>query len=358
MQHNHADIGSAGRNEGGGRSVLVRSRLTGAVLIACACVVFLGSFAWGRYGISLEQVVQIVIGKMLGQAPVWPEKVEMVLFKVRIPRIFSAMLIGAALAAAGAAYQGLFRNPMVSSDILGASTGAGFGAALGILLSMGMLGVQASAFVFGLGAVLLTYTIGSSMGRKGGTILALLLTGMVVSALFGSFTSLIKYVADPYSKLPAITFWMMGGLSAVTGRDLLVMLAPFLLGSIPLLLVRWRMNVLSFGEEEAEALGVDVRRLRVLVILCSTLLTASAVSIGGMIGWVGLVVPHMTRLLVGPDYKVLLPVSMLLGGTFLLGVDDLARSAFPQEIPLGILTAVIGAPCFLYLLLKGRREWL
>ncbi|WP_218918427.1 FecCD family ABC transporter permease [Paenibacillus durus] len=358
MQHNHLDMGSAGTQGGTGRPIIVRSKLTWAVLIACACAVFLGSFVWGRYGISLDQIMEIVIGKMLGQTAVWPEKVEMVLFKVRIPRIFSAMLIGSALAAAGAAYQGLFRNPMVSSDILGASTGAGFGAALGILLSMGMLGVQASAFVFGLGAVLLTYRIGASMSRKGGTILALLLTGMVVSALFGSFTSLIKYVADPYSKLPAITFWMMGGLSAVTGRDLLVMLVPFLLGSIPLLLVRWQMNVLSFGEEEAEALGVDVRKLRMLVILCSTLLTASAVSIGGMIGWVGLVVPHMTRLLVGPDYKVLLPVSMLLGGTFLLGVDDLARSAFPQEIPLGILTAVVGAPCFLYLLLKGRREWL
>ncbi|MNI66787.1 putative ABC transporter permease protein [compost metagenome] len=186
------------------------------------------------------------------------------------------------------------------------------------------------------------------------TVLGLLLTGMVVSALFGSLTSLIKYAADPYSKLPAITFWMMGGLSAVTGRDLLILLIPGLLGSVPLLCIRWQMNVMCFGEEEAEALGVNVRRIRMVVILCSTLLTASAVAVGGMIGWVGLVVPHMARLLVGPDHKTLLPVSMGLGAVYLLAVDDLARSMFAQEIPLGILTAVIGAPFFLYLLVKGR----
>ncbi|MBY9077338.1 iron ABC transporter permease [Paenibacillus sp. HN-1] len=355
MQHHSIGHGSAEGGGIGGKTV-IRGRTVAVVLILCACVVFLGSFTWGRYGISLEQMAEILAGRLRGQAADWSNPVETVLLKVRVPRIFAAMLIGSALAVSGVAYQGLFRNPMVSSDILGASAGSGFGAAVGILMSAGTFGVQALAFVFGLAAVLITYVIGASIGRRGGmvTVLGLLLTGMVVSALFGSLTSLIKYAADPYSKLPAITFWMMGGLSAVTGRDLLILLIPGLLGSVPLLCIRWQMNVMCFGEEEAEALGVNVRRIRMVVILCSTLLTASAVAVGGMIGWVGLVVPHMARLLVGPDHKTLLPVSMGLGAIYLLAVDDLARSMFAQEIPLGILTAVIGAPFFLYLLVKGR----
>lgn len=281
MGHYNGSAFPAESSSKGKRLHIRKPRITGTLLIVCSVAVILASLTWGRYGIPVERIVQIVMGKALRRPVVWPENMETVLLKVRLPRIAAALLIGSALSLAGASYQGLFRNPMVSSDILGASAGAGFGAALGILLSMSGLGVQLLAFVFGLGAVLLTYAVSSGMKRRGETFLTLLLTGMVVSALFASFTSLTKYVADPYSKLPAITFWMMGGLSAITGRDLLVMLIPFLLGTIPLLLIRWKMNVMCFGDEEAEALGVNVRRLRLLVIVCSTLLTAAAVSISG-----------------------------------------------------------------------------
>jgi iron complex transport system permease protein len=337
---------------------ICRNRKVLPLLFVLSAIVCVASLALGRYGISVRQIVHIVGGKITGQPLDLPGTVEMVLFKVRIPRIAAAMLVGSALSLAGVSYQGMFRNPMVSSDILGASAGAGFGAALSIVLSLNSLALQFMAFAFGLGAVLLTYMISLGMKRRAESVLTLLLAGLVVSALFTSCTSLIKYVADPYSKLPAVTFWMMGGLSSVTARDTGLLLIPLLLGTLPLLLIRWQMNVMTFGEEEARALGVNVLRVRIVVILCSTLLTAAAVSVSGMIGWVGLLVPHMSRLLVGADFKVLMPVSMLLGSLFLLVADDLVRSAFPQEIPLGILTALIGAPCFLYLLLKGGRSWL
>jgi iron complex transport system permease protein len=251
----------------------------------------------------------------------------------------------------------MFRNPMVSPDILGASAGAGFGAALGILLSFSIWGIQFASFLFGLLAVSLTYIISSLIGRGNNTVIIMVLTGMVVSTLFQSFISLTKYVADPYSKLPAITFWLMGGLSTVTVNDVLFLLIPVFIGIVPLYLLRWQMNVLSFGEEEARALGVNTQMLRFVIVICSTLITAASVAVSGMVGWVGLVIPHMARMMAGPNYKKLIPICMIIGGTFLLIVDDAARNLFSIEIPLGILTSCIGAPFFIYLLFRGKRGW-
>lgn len=331
---------------------------TMSVLVLLLLLTVFASLAIGRYMISLQQFIQMVGVRIFGWKLSIPQTLNTVIFAVRVPRIFAAMLVGGALSISGAAYQGLFRNPMVSPDILGAAAGAGFGAAIAILLSFSMVGIQLSAFVFGLIAVALTYFLSAMISRGNNAVLVLVLTGMVVSTLFSSFISMIKYVADPYSKLPAITFWLMGGLSSVGAKDNLIVLAPMLLGAIPLMLLRWKLNVLSFGEEEAKSLGVDTSKLRLIVIVCSTLLTAAAVSISGMVGWIGLIIPHLARMIVGPNYKMLLPASMLIGTTFLLLVDDIARSAFAMEIPLGILTALIGAPFFIYLLIKGKKGWL
>ncbi|AKB29633.1 Vitamin B12 ABC transporter, permease component BtuC [Methanosarcina siciliae T4/M] len=310
----------------------------------------------GRYTITPSQLIMAVAGKITNVDYTLPDTADTILFKVRLPRIIAAILIGANLATAGAAYQGMFKNPMVSPDILGASHGAGFGAAVAILLSSGTAGIQMSSLLFGLGAVLLSYTISKIVGHGDNATLTMVLTGMVVSTMFSAFISMTKYVADTDEKLPAITFWLMGSLASITRKDVLILLIPTVLGMIPLLLLRWKLNVLAFGDEEAQAMGVDTKKVRSIIIFSSTLLVASSVSISGMIGWIGLIVPHIARQFVGPNYKHLLFASMLVGGSFLLIVDDVARNAFSAEIPLGILTALLGAPFFLYLLLKERRK--
>lgn len=334
----------------------VRNNTVIIILVIILIATFFLSFTIGRYAISLPELMNIFIGKLLNLPITWDETMETVLFNVRIPRILAAILIGAALSTSGATYQGLFKNPMVSPDILGASAGAGFGAALAILMSLDIVGIQLSAFIIGIVAVFLTYTISKIIARSNNVVLVLILTGMVVSALFSSFISVTKYVADPESKLSAITFWLMGGLSSIMAKDTLSLLIPFFLGIVPLFLLSWKLNVLSFSDEEAQAMGIDTGKVRLIIIVCSTLLTASAVSICGIIGWIGLIIPHIARLIVGPNYKILLLVSMLIGSTFLLGVDDIARSAFVKEIPLGILTSIIGAPFFIYLLLKSSKR--
>jgi iron complex transport system permease protein len=329
-----------------------------SILMVLTAISFMISFTIGRYNISLPLLINVFLSRISGVSGDWAPAVSTVIFDIRLPRILAALLIGGAMAMSGSSYQGLFKNPMVSPDILGASAGAGFGAAMAILFSLGTAGIQISAFIFGLGAVALTLTIGKAISKGGGITLVLVLTGMVVSTLFSSFISITKYVADPDSKLPAITFWLMGGLSSVTSKDVLLLSILLVAGSSPLMLIRWKLNVLSFGDEEAQALGVDTKRLRLLTITCSTLLTAACVSICGMVGWIGLVIPHMARLLVGPNFKILMPASALMGAVFLLAVDDVARCAFTVEIPLGILTALIGAPFFLYLLMKGKKGWI
>lgn len=328
------------------------------VLIILPLIVFSISIMTGRYSISLGQFIEIVISKITGSYTNTYSDAGTVLFSIRLPRIFAAMLIGAALSISGAVYQGMFRNPMVSPDILGASAGAGFGAALAILLSFNSFEIQITSFIFGLVGVCMSYFISKITTRGGDSVLVLVLTGMVISTLFQSFISLSKYAADPYSKLPAITFWLMGGLSTITMDDIKMILIPFLIGGVPLFLIRWKINVISFGDEEAMALGIDTTKFRIMIIICSTLLTSASVSVSGMIGWIGLVIPHLARMIVGPNYKVLVPTVIFIGSAYVLLVDDVARSLFSMEIPLGILTLLIGAPFFIYLLIKGKKSWI
>lgn len=320
-------------------------------LVLLSCCLF--SLTLGRYPLTLSELLQGLLAP--GQAE--QTVLHTLLWQIRLPRILAAVMIGGALALSGTAYQGLFRNPMVSPDILGAAAGAALGAALGILLSWDFLGIQLLAFACGILAVMASWLLSLYIGRGKDPMLLLVLTGMVISAVFVAGISLVKYVADPYSKLPAITFWLMGGLASVSRADIGHLCWPLACGILPILLLRWRLNVLSFGEQEARALGLNTRQLRLVIIISATLLTSASVALCGMVGWVGLIIPHLSRLLVGPDHQRLLPASLLIGATFLLLVDDLARNLFPAEIPLGILTALVGAPCFLGLLVRGRHTW-
>lgn len=331
--------------------VLMRPLGMAAVLTA----VFLASFLVGRYPVAPHTVVAILAAKLVPLTPFWPSQAETVVWAIRLPRILAAMAVGAALSASGAAFQGVFRNPMVSPDLLGVAAGAGFGAALGILSGMGGGGVQFCAFGGGLVAVAATYGIGA--GDRSGGVLTLVLAGIIVGTVASAGIAFTKYVADPHNTLPAITFWLMGSLASVSLRDLGLAALPMAAGLLPLLGLRWRLNLLTFGDEEARALGVDVIRLRAIVIVAATLMTASAVALAGIIGLVGLIVPHLARLLVGPDYRVLLPTSTVLGAAFLLVVDDLARVLTAGEVPLGILTSLVGAPVFLILLRNGAKGW-
>ena len=328
--------------------------LAGAVLLLAAVVVV--AFAVGRYPVSPGELVRVLEAKLFGTPHALPATIDTVVFNVRGPRIVAALLVGAALAASGAAYQSLFRNPLVSPDILGVSAGAAFGAVLGIFFSLEVWAIQSLAFVFGLVAVALAYSIAASL-RGHDPILVLVLAGVVLGSLLGACIALVKYLADPYNQLPAITYWLLGSLAATNPGDVWSTVLPVLIGLVTLWLLRWRITVLSLGDEEAASLGVQVRRVRVVVIAAATLVTAAVVSISGIIGWIGLIVPHVARLLVGADFRRLLPVAALLGAGFLLGVDTLARTAARIEIPLGVLTAFVGTPLFLWLLATARRSW-
>lgn len=327
-----------------------------AIATATLIILFFGSFMLGQYPIDPLGVISTISAKLFGTPCVESEMAQTVVWKIRLPRICAALFVGAALSVAGAVYQGLFKNPMVSPDILGASSGAGFGAALAILLSLPYVFIQTNAFVFGIIAVGLAYGICRAVSSGKDSILMLVLGGMVVSTLFSSFITLTKYVADPDSKLPEITYWLMGSLSTVSLRDVLFLLPPLLIGLVPLASLRWQLNALAFGDEEAQSMGLNVNRLRAIFIFSATLLTAASVAIAGMIGWVGLIIPHMARFIIGPNCRELIPMSFLLGGCFLLIVDNLARNLFVAEIPLGILTSIIGAPFFFYLLFRRKKE--
>ena len=310
----------------------------------------------GPYPIGFAEVVETLFRSLTGGATVEEGSAATVLLSIRLPRVGAALLVGAALAAAGACYQTLFRNPLVSPDILGVSAGAGLGAVLGIFLSLPVAAIQLMGFVGGVAAVTLVGFVAAAV-RTGDRTLILVLAGVVVGALTGAATSLLKVLADPYDQLPAITFWLLGSLAGVKSEDILPAAPVILLGVVPLVLLRWQVNVLSLGDEEARALGVEAGKLRIAVILCATLVTASAVAIAGVVGWVGLVIPHIARMIVGPGFGTLLPVAALLGAGYLLIVDTLARTVSDVEVPLGILTAVVGAPFFLWLLARGRRAW-
>jgi iron complex transport system permease protein len=333
-----------------------RNRRILIILMITFFISAVASLFIGRYTVPIWDYVFYLKSLFLGNEIEFSSTTISVINQIRMPRIMTALIVGGSLAMSGAAYQGVFRNPMVSPDILGASAGAGFGAAIGILFSMPAMGIQLLSFVCGLAAVGMSYLIGKKVGHRENITLVLVLAGIVISALFSAFISITKYLADPYSKLPEITFWLMGSLSSTTMHDLIFVLPPIIISAVALLLLRWRLNVLVFGDEEASALGMDTQKYRMVIIVCSTLLTASVVSISGQIGWVGLVIPHFSRIIVGPNYKYLLPTSFLVGGWYLLLVDNISRNLLRVEIPLGILTAIIGAPLFIGLLLRGRKE--
>ena len=331
-----------------------RHRPVGFVLTALAAgvlLLFVASCCLGRYPVPLDQIVSILLsGLGLSVEKTWSNAMEATVLRIRLPRIALSCLVGCSLSTAGAAYQGIFQNPMASPDLLGASSGAAFGAAMAILLGAGMGLVTASAFFFSLLTVALVMLV--SLRAPGRRVVSLILGGVMVSSLFSAGTSYIKLVADPGSQLPEITYWLMGSLSGTSAQSIRFACVPMALGLLPLLLLRWRLNLLTLGDDEARALGVHAGRLRLAVVLCSTLITAASVSVSGLIGWVGLVVPHLARKLVGSDYRVLLPCSMLMGAGFLLLVDDMSRCLLQTEIPIGILTAFIGAPFFLYLIMR------
>jgi len=325
------------------------------LIIIILFITVIVSLSIGRFFIPVKEIIKTFSNYFTNNSS--NGVFDTIIYRVRIPRIIAAILVGAALSLSGAAYQGIFRNPMVSPDILGAAAGSGFGAALAILFSMNVFFIQFFSFCFGLIAVFITYTVSRLLIRKLDATLTMVLTGMIVATMFSSFISLTKYVADPNSKLPAITFWLMGSLASISQKDILMVIVPMVAGFIPLYLLRWKINILSFGEEEARSMGLNTDFLRIIIIISTTLLTAASISICGLIGWIGLIIPHIVRNIIGPDYKYLVPASAIIGATFLLIVDDVARCATSVEIPLGILTSIIGGPFFLYLLMKGRKVW-
>jgi iron complex transport system permease protein len=326
------------------------------IAFAVLLVGLLLAFTVGRYPVSLAELLQVFASKLTGRGAEVPAAVENVIWQVRGPRVLAAALIGAALAVAGTAFQGLFRNPLVSPDLLGASSGAALGAVLGIYFSLGVFAIQALAFVGGLVAVAAVYLIGSAV-RARDPILVLVLTGVVIGSLLGAGVGLVKYLADPYNQLPAMTFWLLGSLAATGLSDLVPLFGPVAIGTLVLWALRWRMNVMSLPEEEARALGLPTGPLRIAIVAAATLVTSASVATAGIIGWVGLVVPHMARSLVGPDFARLVPAAALLGGGFLLVIDTMARTMAPLEIPLGILTALVGTPFFIWLLASVSKTW-
>lgn len=324
------------------------------ILSALVVAVFLLSLTVGKYQVGTFEVCQILFQKIVPFERTWSPLAENMILQVRLPRILAAMVVGAALAVSGAVFQGIFRNPLASPYTLGVSNGAGFGAALAILMFNSSYAIQSFAMFFSLVAVGLTFSL--SYKAKNSTI-TLVLGGIIVGSLFSALISLIKFVADPFEKLPAIVFWLMGSLASLN-VDLFKTSLLFFIFFIGIIwLYRWRLNVLSLGDEEAKSFGVDVRRDRIIIIICCSFLTAAAVSISGIIGWVGLVIPHIGRMLVGPDFRKLLPVCILLGSAYLLLIDDLCRTLMTVEIPLGVITAIVGTPLFAYFMLSEKVNW-
>ena len=312
---------------------------------------FLLSFVVGRYGVPLGQVVRILLSGVLPLEQTWTDNMAIAVLNVRLPRILLACLVGCGLSAAGTGYQTVFQNPMAAPDILGASSGACFGAALAILTGQGAVMITVFAFLASLLSVALVYMVGNH--TRGNRVVNLLLAGIMVGSLFSACTSYIKLVADPTNQLPQITYWLMGSLSGTRMGTVKFAAVCMAVGLVPLLLLRWRMNLLTLSPDEARAMGVHTDRLRLAVILSSTVLTAAAVSVSGMIGWVGLVIPHLSRRIVGSDCRRLMPMACLFGAAFLLLVDNMARCLTATEIPIGILTAFVGAPFFIYLMVRG-----
>lgn len=336
--------------------LITRSRMPLALVLGLAllAVLMVGSVVVGAFPLALGDIARVLWGA-LGGATQSTDSARAVVLEIRGPRIAAALAVGMALGVAGAALQGVFRNPLVSPDILGVSSGCALGAVVGILLGLPLAAMQGLAFAGGLAAAALVLAIGARV-RGADPVLTLVLAGVIVGSLFSAGVAFAKTVADPYNQLPAITFWLLGSFAGVLPRDLALSLPLMLIGLVPLVALRWRVDVLALSEDEARALGLDVRRLRIVVIVAATLATAAAVAIAGIIGWVGLVVPHAARLLVGPAFGRVLPVAAILGAAFMLVVDTLCRVIAPTEIPPGVVTALVGTPAFIALLAANARR--
>ena len=317
--------------------------MTGTAIVLVIFALY--ALCTGQYQISLEELVRAFAGKEVSA------NVMTVLFKIRLPRILVSIAAGAGLSAAGAAFQSMFANPLATPDTLGASNGASFGAALAILLGFNILGIQAMALIFGLSAIALVFLV-SGADRRNVSILTVLLSGMVISSLFSALVSFVKFVADPNDVLPVITYWLMGSFSSINLKSLYTGLPLIAAGTVILYLIRYRLNVLSLSKEETVSLGIDVPKIRTLIIVSSTLITASVTAMCGVISWVGLLIPHIARMLVGNDNCRVIPCSIVCGGLFLVVIDTLARTLAISEIPVSILTSIIGAPVFILLLKK------
>ena len=327
------------------------------LILATLTLAMIFSMMTGRCEITLSEVLGWLNAKLLDHPLNEYRQIDTILLNIRLPRILASMLVGSSLALAGTVYQSIFRNPMVSPCLLGASHGAGFGAALGILLACSHWMVQLSSFFFGITAVMIAYTLSNALGKRRDSVLMLVLSGIVVGSIFTSLISLTKYAADPEDTLPMITFWLMGSLTAVQMPDVYFLLIPLTIGILPMVLLRNKLNIMAFGDEEALSLGIDVTKVRLLFIICATIITAASVSICGIIGWVGLVIPHITRMLVGSNHNKLVPGAIFLGALYLMLVDDLSRTLFSVEIPLGIVTSLVGGPFFIFLLFRKERVW-
>lgn len=324
-------------------------------LLAFLAALFFISFMIGRYPVSPRTVWDILTRRVFALPAYWDGTLETVVLQVRLPRILMGILVGGTLSVAGASYQTLFKNPMVSPDLLGVSAGAGFGAALALLNQASWWGVQLTAFVFGILAVFLSYTIGKAFGK--GSITVLVLGGIVISSLFQSLLAIVKTLADTDNTLASITFWLMGSLGRVSVTDVLVMLPATALSLGTLFFFRHSIDALSAGEDEALTMGVNVRLVKLAVVAASTLITVCAVSICGIVGWVGMIVPHIARMLAGANYSKISAASFLIGGILLLLIDNVIRGVPGVELPLGVLTSLVGTPIFVALLAKTKRAW-
>lgn len=337
-----------------------RLRALAVFLVVLLVGIIFASFMVGSYSMTPAEVFQTVHAFVTGNVGESNRRAVTVLFSIRLPRVLLASMVGAMLSVSGAAYQGIFRNPMVSPDILGVSNAASVGVAIGLLWGWPTLSIHLLSFCFGIGAVLLVLFVAHAVGgRSGNTTVVMILTGVVVGSIGSALLSLIKYVADPDNVLPAITYWLMGSF-ARSGNvtNIVIVFAIMAVGVGTLLVLRWKLNAMTFGEDEARTLGVNVKRTRIVVILAATLMTSATVCLCGVIGWVGLIIPHIVRLMCGPNYKTLLPISLLTGACFMLVVDDAARLLVASELPVGVLTALIGAPLFIYMLFKSKGQYL
>lgn len=322
--------------------------------IITVLLIALLSLSLGRFSVPFNEVLRMLVGQFIDIRQTWTQQEEQVVLGSRLPRVILALIVGAGLALAGATLQAVFRNPLVSPQVVGVSNGASFGGVLAMVIGLGSFGLVSLAFLMGIIALVLVIWIGKT--RTGGSILMIVLGGVVVSALFSALVSFMTLIADPYTELPSIVFWLMGSLAAASPAKVLIALVPIGVGTAVILALRWRVNILSLGDQDAKSLGINPQPLRILLLVMVALMTAGAVAVVGVVGWVGLVVPHFARLLAGPDHRVLLPMSALIGAGYLTLIDTLSRSVTATELPVGILTAIIGAPVFIMLLRAVHRR--